>query len=87
MGEWISVTDRLPDTDGKYLVCFGTYNTIGTCRFTENLERIDSDIFEGENRPGWYDCEDGWPYEVTQVTHWMPLPEPPKGVSDESIDC
>ena len=67
MGEprWIPVTERLPEKTGKYLVC-------GQWR--------------GEPAETWV-CElmsfgkiKGWANEARNpaVTHWMPLPEPPK---------
>ena len=61
--EWISVKDRLPES-GKEGVLIG--------------------LRWGEVDIGW--CEDDrWrsefvnEYEDGEVTHWMPLPNPPKG--------
>ena len=61
--EWISVKDRLPE-NGKEGVLIA--------------------LRWGEVDIGW--CEDGrWgsefvdEYEDGEVTHWMPLPKPPKG--------
>ena len=61
--EWISVKDGLPES-GKESVLIG--------------------LRWGEVDIGW--CEDGrWrsefvnEYEDGEVTHWMPLPNPPKG--------
>ena len=61
--EWISVDDRLPK-NGKEGVLIA--------------------LRWGEVDIGW--CEDGrWDsefvneYEDGEVTHWMPLPQPPKG--------
>ena len=61
--EWISVKDRLPES-GKESVLIA--------------------LRWGEVDIGW--CEDGrWrsefvnEYEDGEVTHWMPLPNPPKG--------
>ena len=61
--EWISVTERLPES--------GKEGVLIALRW-------------GEVDIGW--CEDGrWSsefvneYEEGEVTHWMPLPEPPKG--------
>lgn len=60
--EWISVTERLPES-GKESVLIA--------------------LRWGEVDIGW--CEDGrWrsefvnEYEEGEVTHWMPLPNPPK---------
>ena len=61
--EWISVDDRLPES--------GKEGVLIALRW-------------GEVDVGW--CEDGrWSsefideYEEGEVTHWMPIPQPPKG--------
>lgn len=71
VGGWISVKDRLPDIRGCYLVYRPNFNVIyplgqaTVCYFDGNV---------------WYDD-----YKATEglelhfsITHWMPLPEPPK---------
>lgn len=80
VGGWISVKNRLPGEDGSYLVYCTSYCNVAD--FSICLENVDDYDFEGKNRPGWfnYDGEYGY-YEITGVTHWMPLPEPPKEVS------
>ena len=64
--EWISVTERLPEETGRYL----TANK----RWDDKIDVFDL-WFDGGF---WYidDEDDMFDYEVT---HWMPLPEPPKG--------
>ena len=62
--EWISVDDRLPEAGG-YVVCIAKRNPFS--RFMPMVARI------GKN---------GWVNPITEqyiseVTHWMPLPEPP----------
>lgn len=77
-GEWISVNERLPeDMYGKFrkriivLVCTesGKVSTASRQRAFHfdktKLEWQELDTFE-------------WNYRK-RVTHWMPLPEPPKG--------
>ena len=63
--EWISVDDRLPEEDGYYLCC------IKSSLFPD---RIYIDILECDKGS----CEEGHIYTDT-VTHWMSLPELPKG--------
>ena len=63
--EWISVDDRLPEVGG-YVVCIAKRNPFS--RFMPMVARIE---------------KNGWVNPITEqyiseVTHWMPLPEPPK---------
>lgn len=81
MSEWISVKDRLPKTDGHYLVYKDTGFGFGlqeVCGFARNLKDIDDECFT-RKKAGFYkyDRECGF-YEPADITHWMPLPEPPK---------
>lgn len=61
---WIPVTERLPDKDGFYIVV------------------MNGDIW-GEpdvwssTACGFYDGR--WDEDGATISHWMPLPEPPKG--------
>jgi hypothetical protein len=78
--EWISVKDRLPE-DRQWVLgwcgCGRIYHDI--LHFATCLENISCD-FEGSKCSGFYDHDSEWGYyEVTDITHWMPLPQPPKG--------
>ena len=64
--EWISVYDELPEAGG-YVVCIAKRNPFS--RFMPMVARIE---------------KNGWVNPITEqyiseVTHWMPLPNPPKG--------
>ena len=64
--EWISVKGRLPEAGG-YVVCIAKRNPFS--RFMPMVARIE---------------KNGWVNPITEqyiseVTHWMPLPQPPKG--------
>ena len=64
--EWVSVKDRLPDVGG-YVACIAKRNPFS--RFMPMVARID---------------KNGWVNPITEqyiseVTHWMSLPRPPKG--------
>lgn len=80
--EWISVNDRLPEEDGAYLV---TTNSFGDCQsvkfrwFAKDGENVDTHDLAGQ-KDVWYlyDSECGY-VSIKTVTHWMPLPKPPKG--------
>ena len=71
--EWISVKDRLPDACGFPCLLCGK-NSFGQIRvfegFTGYMER---GKFE------WHSNHKDIDIDVWTITHWMPLPEPPKG--------
>ena len=63
--KWISVKDRLPEAGG-YVVCIAKRNPFS--RFMPMVAKIE---------------KNGWVNPITEqyisaVSHWMPLPEPPK---------
>lgn len=79
-GVWIPVTDRVPEVSLRSNG-WGDVTVIATNgKFVEPLicERA---IIRGKEVWRWK-----WPwnrgYDGDPVTHWMPLPKPPKGVSD-----
>ena len=61
---------------------------------TERLPELDTEVLVyAYNHNIWvweyhgnaWEAEDGYYHEVDVVTHWMPLPEPPKGEENGSI--
>lgn len=65
---WVSVSDRLPDNiDEEVLVCNEGYGKDGTGFATVA-------VYNGN---GWLECWERKQY-LACITHWMPLPEPPK---------
>ena len=79
--EWISVNDRLPEDSGCYLVVYrDKYNGSISIAF---------DMYVKCNVGEWWESE--FACDITkqflratrlqeqEVTHWMPLPQPPKG--------
>ena len=80
--EWISVKDRLPEKDGAYLVTtnsFGDRQSVKLRWFAKDGEMVDAYDLAGQ-KDVWYlyDIECGY-VSIKTVTHWMPLPQPPKG--------
>ena len=71
--EWISVDDMMPDSCGFPCLLCGE-NSFGQIRvfegFTGYMER---GKFE------WHSNQKDIDIDVWTITHWMPLPEPPKG--------
>ena len=80
--EWVSVDDRLPEKDGSYLVVsnyFGNHQSINVRSFAKAGETVSEYDLAGEKNV-WYRYDSEYGYVSTDyVTHWMPLPQPPKG--------
>ena len=66
--KWISVEEKLPKKDGKYLV--HTKNLTGYSPLKENVF-IAEFYYDDWNFKGWED---------NSVTHWMKLPKAPKEI-------
>ena len=62
---WTSVKDKLPECSGRY-ICRYKQEVDGKYCACTDFGSYDADR---EENGGWYTGE---------VTHWMPLPEPPK---------
>ena len=75
MSEWISAEEMLPEAGTRVLIVSGEDNDIEFGCYTgrADMRRKCSAIFSEENA-GY----DGCPDNNYWVTHWMPLPEPPK---------
>jgi len=78
--KWISVEDEPPKENGRYLV-----------RYKRDVNLGDEEtVHEDEIRIMRFFVDDGWRYPIIcndhvrlvneEVTHWMPLPAPPKEV-------
>ena len=81
---WIPVTERLPEDKERVLIFYllSTKSKIPwykVATFSTKLSDADEYDFYGKDYPGFYgsDPEYGY-YEHTDVTHWMPLPQPPE---------
>ena len=70
--EWVSIEDRLPDTDGAYLVYAPTY----TGGSSSSLDCIGGIMFSRFKHEKW-SIESGYYKRPNCVTHWMPIPAPP----------
>lgn len=73
-GEWISVEERLPDVEGYFMVWNKEQKKI-EIRFFYRLPTHYLVETHPEVREYFGNCAD-----YKKITHWMPLPEPPKGV-------
>ena len=71
---WISVKDRLPEVVGSYIIA-------GKQRYPGEPWEYFTDVAEshGSYIDDFWDTFNDWiEGQETHVTHWMPLPEPPK---------
>ena len=73
--EWISVKDRLPDNKEHDWVLAQVVEDNGYMHIPKVMEyrQLRNDWFE--ETYGWLSEHNG----VFTVTHWMPMPNPPKG--------
>ena len=77
MSDWISVKDRLPARNGRYL-CLIDSKFYMILSFAKKLKAVDKYDFKNVNRPGFYEYDSEYGhYEINNITHWMPLPERP----------
>lgn len=66
-GEWISVDERLPK-DGETVLTISSEEEMAVCFYETELEGI------------FQQCHGL--VQIYNITHWMPLPEPPKMKGD-----
>ena len=71
--EWISVEERLPEPNEECLVSERVGDRV-VIDLGELVQYCDGRIF------GWMTTNDWDEGEGCKITHWMPLPDPPKGV-------
>ena len=64
--KWIPVTERLPETYGEYMVAYHP------CYWDSVRDEIKVGLDSFRGKTSWAKKK------YQRVTHWMPLPEPPK---------
>lgn len=69
--KWIKVEDKLPPNGVYVLICIYDHRPKVQMQFILIAERMNT---------RWYDGHNGHEIEkkLSIVTHWMPLPDPPK---------
>lgn len=85
--EWVSVKDRMPEYPGHYLVCTSINYWHGGCmdinenhKYHPNGTPVGYDGSTMSVLDCYYDVTGHWNRACdSHVTHWMPIPEPPKG--------
>lgn len=74
--EWISVDDRLPEEDDNYIVTACDEGCSAGEGIWYSTVVVVAEYYKGSWT--WYEGSSEYSLEGT-VTHWMPLPKPPKG--------
>lgn len=71
---WISVKDKLPKANGIYIVYVqGGNSATGWIWYDHTV------VVAGYAFGIWWWWDNGTDFDITNnVTHWMPLPEPPR---------
>ena len=75
MAEWISVKDRLPSREG--LMDEENEYVLVSLRWTDGCQTVSICGYGKDEWSKW----DGFGFtgnDYKHITHWMPLPEPPK---------
>ena len=70
---WIGVEEKLPDVNERVLACVSGFGE----PLVWDAVRWNGEEWETEEDAGW----EYWAPIEFPVTHWMPLPDPPKEVS------
>lgn len=65
--QWINVKDRLPEVQKEVLIYLPEYDIV---------EMAELFLYASMNLKEWVQNEDA--YKLNEVSHWMPLPEPPE---------
>ena len=81
--EWISVEERLPEPNEGCIVAA----KVGNRTVTDFAERVPCyNLYTQETTYAWEIMHDWDEGEGCEITHWMPLPQPPKmkGENDDS---
>ena len=85
--DWISVKDRMPEDDPavKKYIEKGKFGFL-TVLVHNGVVKQTNRFYCNEERFGLHKT-DGWEWASSNVTHWMPLPEPPKEAVTMSFKC
>lgn len=91
MNEWISVKDRLPNHQQIILVFaktlrgvngYGVATFIYSIKMNEELRKTPyaNECVDVDKHPYYFVSQEVRQHTFKNVTHWMPLPEPPKDI-------
>ena len=79
VGKWVPVTDRLPEVGKSVLVISYGRVCFAKLLLTENNGGFPTFVLQdGLNNPPVLETTAHNEFTENRITHWMPLPEPPK---------
>lgn len=79
VNEWRPASEP-PKESGERCLCY-TGTGFEIYRYAKDLSKVDKyDMGFFRKEAGWYGYDSEWGYYKGTVTHWMPLPKPPKEV-------
>ena len=78
MSEWISVESELPDNEAYVLVNIPFKFMDDSMLEVSGTTILTLMYFDNQDGKCWFDDRSGNEQEYASVSHWMPLPEPPK---------
>ena len=81
-GEWIPVSERLPDNETEVLFQFGYSQSMMVGYHILDLTIYPLE-FKDQNETGWYDSNDDFIGGTDEVIAWMPLPKPYKEADND----
>lgn len=71
INQWISCKDKMPEDNTSVLFVYVSENGVKSVHY--GYHTTIRGIYSG-----WSKTSGGWEYSDEDVTHWQPLPEPPK---------
>jgi hypothetical protein len=71
VSKWVSCKDKMPKDNELVLFCYVSENGVKSVHYGyhQTIKGLGS---------SWAKPSGGWQYADDDVTHWQPLPEPPK---------
>ena len=79
---WVPVAERLPEKDGEYITFTSTFVTnrqfIDITHFAKDGGLVDEYELAGKKNVWYFYDLVGGCVPTDRVTHWLPLPEPPR---------
>lgn len=71
VSKWISCKDKMPEDNTSVLFVYVSENGVKSVHY--GYHTTIRGVYSG-----WRKTSGGWEYSDEEVTHWQPIPEPPK---------